>query len=338
MKKNKLIGFLVISLLFTGILLWTHKKALEEECAKIITKDIHQIVDALCTVVLIEENNAMLGVEFPNSLEEQKDTYMTLMKYLSKKYKNWDEARLISENVCSLLYIDSFFGEKYHEYLVEKLWLYVNEEGVLSFYPKQTNNIQEKDIFESVQNTAYNLYFLSKALSSEEINEFGFIKALVHYFNMYLPEASQLDGDQQKERVHSMRRMYSEILCSTCILGIEEELNFKPIQNLQQQKSRRNFEERYAENSLYNAASWAMVAMEERLYNQSAKYDSYANQMFCQLQSEADFYDKTAENPLMELRFYILSNGDLAGNDFYRNSVNVWLDEVINKISISEQN
>ncbi len=163
----------------------------------------------------------------------------------------------------------------------------------------------------------------------EELEQFGFKEAIMHYFNLYLPEAAEMDGDQKDERTGAMQGMYSEILCVLYCLGLEEEVDFLSIQDLQQQRSRRNFEERYTENTLYNASMWAMIAMEEKVYHNSEQYDTYANKTFCNLNEEENFYCKTTSDPFMELRFYILNGGDVSGNEFYSAHINEWLDEEI---------
>ena len=293
------------------------------------TKNLLTAVRTLQTTVLVEKANFDAGIEYPESIKEQEEMFLSLMRYLKRSDSVWENTALVADDICGLLYIDAFFGNEYHEFLVEKLSLYVYEEGLLSTYKKSTNHVRENDIIESVQNTAYNLNFLSEALNDEEIEKFGFKEAILHYFNLYLPEASGMDGDQKDERIGSMRGMYSEILCVLHRLGLENEVDFASIQDLQQQKSRRNFEERYKENTLYNASMWAMIAMEEQVYHESNQYDTYANQMFCSLKTGEDFINSSVQSPFAELRYYLLSGGDVSGNEFYSDHINEWLDEEI---------
>ncbi|MBE5951594.1 MAG: hypothetical protein E7260_08405 [Lachnospiraceae bacterium] len=287
------------------------------------------VIRTLQTAVFIEKANLKAGIEYPESIKEQEKLVSSLMKHLKKNDEIWNSFLLVADDVCGLLYIDEFYGNKYHDFLVEKLSCYVYEEGLLSIYKKSTEHVPEDAIISSVQNTAYHLNFLSEALSEEEMERFGFKEAIAYYFNFYLPEASGMDGDQKDEEIAEMRGMYSEILCVLHRLGSENEVDFTSIQDLQQQKSRRNFEERYAEDTLYNASMWAMIAMEEHVYHESNQYDTYANQVFCNLKTEEDFYWNGNPDPFMELRFYILNGGDVSGNEFYSNHINEWLDEEI---------
>ena len=293
------------------------------------TQNLLTTIRTLQTTVFIEKANLDAGIEYPESIKEQEELFSSLMQSLKKKDELWESFQLVADDVCGLLYIDSFFGKEYHDFLVEKLSLYVYEEGLLSIYKKSTEHVPTNGIINSVQNTAYNLNFLSEALSEEEMEQFGFKDAIVQYFNFYLPEAAEMDGDQKDERTGAMQGMYSEILCVLQRLGIEDEVNFKPIQDLQQQKSRRNFEERFSENTLYNASMWAMIALEEQVYHESNRYDTYASQIFCSLKTKDDFRLYAFQTPFVELRFYLLSGGDVSGNEFYSTHINEWLDEEI---------
>lgn len=51
--------------------------------------------------------------------------------------------------------------------------------------------------------------------------------------------------------------------------------------------------------------------------------------MFCRLQKEEDFYNKSANNPFSELRSYIMNDGDVLGNEFYEQNINNWIEEEI---------
>ena len=101
------------------------------------TQNLLTTIRTLQTTVFIEKANLDAGIEYPESIKEQEELFSSLMQSLKKKDELWESFQLVADDVCGLLYIDSFFGKEYHDFLVEKLSLYVYEEGLLSIYKKQ---------------------------------------------------------------------------------------------------------------------------------------------------------------------------------------------------------